>query len=168
MTRQQLEELVLRNVRVARDEMVLSGGVFKQRALLIDGGGTYHGVGIEGAPLHGSHMADLLRTFARALGGIEAIVVVSDARMKVTTPEEREAINLAAKRGKYLIAEDESAQEALIVCGRSREHTAGSSSPYRREPGNGKDRIVFIEPEPKLFEGKHTISLIPNLWEQYN
>jgi hypothetical protein len=120
--------------------------------------------------LHGPKMRELLTVYSMSLGGVDAIVVMSDARGKTVQPgsaEERK-IQDAAAQGKYIIAEDQQAPEYLIIVGRSREHQAGCYQRYRREPGEAGDVITFDDKEPVLAQGKQTISLIPDIWDRVN
>ncbi len=167
MTKKQLEETVLLHAEHGRKLMIEQHGSFHQQAVIVDRRGGMHVIVIGDEVLHGPKMRALLIAYAASVGGADAILVQSDARVKKMDKDELKKVEEAAARGKYTIGEDLRNQEVFITAGRSREHQACIFQPYQREPGN---IIVFETPEP-AFDDKYAevqINLIPDIWEKVN
>jgi hypothetical protein len=163
MKKQELEALVLQHASVSR-RLIEQHGSFHQQTLLIDKRGNRHVIVIADDVLHAPKMRQLLTVYSLSIGGADAILIMSDARMKAYEPGSAESRRIveAAAQGRYLIADDAENQEVLIVAGRSREHRALCLNPYQRQAG---DVIVFDSPEASLtIDDKAEINLIPDIW----
>lgn len=173
MKKAEFEDFVLTMAKAAREEMVESRGDFRQKVAMVDRFGTLHMIVIADGVLHGHAMANVLRAHSLSLGGADVIVIMADGRMKTMDEKEGRRVQEATKRDKWLIAEDPTAQEVLMVFGRSREHRAFCFSPYSRKPGPDGDIIAF-EGDPGLAEAKPPGSsgfetdMIPDVWERVN
>ncbi len=168
MTKKQLEETVLLHATKGREMMIERHGSFHQMAVLIDLRGHAHVIVIGDEVLHGPKMRALLAAYALSVGGADAILVQSDARMKAMNSDELKKVEEAAARGKYTIGQDPRNQEVFITAGRSREHSVSIFENYAREKSATGDVIRFEKPEPAIDE-KYVdakIFLIPDIWEK--
>ncbi len=170
MTKKQLEETVLLHAEKGRGMMIARHGSFHQQALLIDLRGHMHIIVIGDEVLHGPKMRALLTAYAISVGGVDAILVQSDARMKKMDEKELKKVEDAAGRGKYIIGEDPRNQEVFITAGRSREHRAVIFQSYSREKSPAGDVIRFEKPEAAFDDRYEKVDmfLIPDIWEKVN
>lgn len=166
MTKKALDAFVLEHARFAREQMIKHHGSFRQQVIAMDLRGKLHVFVIADEVLHGKRMRDMLLVYTVSIGGADAFVIMSDARMKAVPKEELRKYEDAVGRGEYLIADDPRNKEVLMCFGRSREHTAAIMQPYRREKSSKGDVILFDEPEPRFDPALTELetSMIPNIW----
>lgn len=171
MKKAQFEDFVLTMAKVAREEMIENHGDFRQKVAMIDRHGKLSMIIIADTVLHGGAMAKVLLAYSMGMNGADAIVIMADGRTKTMDNKEARKVQEATKRNKWIIAEDPTAQEVLMVFGRSREHLASCASLYSRKPGPDGDIITFEKDEPELLDMKgrnFATDMIPDVWEKVN
>lgn len=159
--------MTFKMAKFSAEKMIEQHGDLAQIVIMIDLQGN-HRITLFEDVLHGDIMRDTLKLIALSYGGIDAMFIVSDARMKVNPPaDEIQRISDSAARGEYILAEDTSAQECLMTLGRSRENTAYVLMPYSRTP-DAKGDIIRFKVEPKVEHPQFLTTLIPDIWEKVN
>lgn len=166
MNRTQLQVLMMGLAARAREAIRTTGSYPQQLAIATPEGEEALAVMITenpGEPLHGASMGAFVRLVTNALkeafGGIEAVVVSSDARMKRFTVEEFNARVPSTDD----IADDEANPECIVLIGRAQGSFEMITMYYRREGS----RITFEDEEPQFVDSEYRAEtpMLPDLWE---
>lgn len=166
MTKEQLNEFVLLQARIAMKQMIDQYGEYRQQIVIVDLKGEFHIAVLANMTMHGTQWGDIVKKMATRVGGVDAVVLLADTRRKIVDPSEIRKISELAMRGIRTVGDDPTNQEVLLAVGRSHEHVAMCSMDYDRKSSKKGDVITFREKEPRIetHGGLNVSNILPDIW----